>query len=464
MIIVLRLYICLGLFLGVPPIHAAQAQVEPTPTDRAAVHRAMVNLTLNATSGATLPLVFTPNVFDHLWQAWDHRKIADLRIASLSQREKRKLVFDHYGLLENPNNPLLPLGFVTRNGFLSMNCLACHSGSILGQNIIGLPNRNIDLNALFNDLAKLHPIPGLFLTQLAFNFGPERGLVVSPGIESTALNLRDLNMNLKVLPNNLGRFQNSVVNAPAWWNIEFKTHIFADAVLPITPRVFVPNMTTILDSGPAFKSAESSVSDAFVLAKSTKPPKFPGKIDSVKAQNGKAVFETNCAKCHGQYEIDGKILDYPNKIVRINIVETDPERAFPSDSLASYAGLLNFLKLSWIGEDFKSKIPKLSGYIAPPLLGIWATAPYLHNGSVPTLWELLNSAKRPKIWRASESSSDYDLEKVGIKYQELKINSEPTNSHVYDTSKKGRGSYGHRFPDKLTQSEKIEVLEFLKCL
>ncbi len=88
---------------------------------------------------------------------------------------------------------------------LAMNCLACHAGQNQDQNIIGLPNRNIDLKGLFHDLAKIHPSSGLFFNELALNFGPERGLVVSPGIEAAAFKWRDTNMNLQLKTNNLGK-------------------------------------------------------------------------------------------------------------------------------------------------------------------------------------------------------------------------------------------------------------------
>src|SRR5256885_8025425 len=48
------------------------------------------------------------------------------------------------------------------------------------------------------------------------------------------------------------------------------------------------------------------------------------------------------------------------------------------------------------------------GYIAPPLDGIWATAPFFHNGSVPTLEGVLDSTKRPAKWTRSFVSTDYD--------------------------------------------------------
>src|SRR3954466_7506420 len=51
-------------------------------------------------------------------------------------------------------------------------------------------------------------------------------------------------------------------------------------------------------------------------------------------------------------------------------------------------------------------------YVAPPLAGVWATAPYLHNGSVPTLWHLMHPAERPTAFDVGGHA--LDLVKVGI--------------------------------------------------
>src|SRR6202011_4209787 len=88
---------------------------------------------------------------------------------------------------------------------------------------------------------------------------------------------------------------------------------------------------------------------------------------------------------------------------------------------------------------------------APPLDGIWATAPYLHNASVPTLYQVLNSKARPKIFtRSFRTDLDaYDAEKVGWKIEVLDKAPDATKMtpiefrKIYDTSKSGRGNGGH---------------------
>ena len=101
------------------------------------------------------------------------------------------------------------------------------------------------------------------------------------------------------------------------------------------------------------------------------------------------------------------------------------------------------------------------GYIAPPLDGIWATAPYFHNGSVPTINDVLNSSQRPGFWRRSFRSDDYDTEKVGWNYT---LETTQQDQNTYNTKLKGYGNGGHTFGDDLSESEREAVIEYLKTL
>ena len=102
------------------------------------------------------------------------------------------------------------------------------------------------------------------------------------------------------------------------------------------------------------------------------------------------------------------------------------------------------------------------GYVAPPLDGIWATAPYLHNGSVPTLDDLLKSSQRPAKWsRTFDNTADYDAVKIGWKY---KVETTKSNTKTYDTTQLGYGNQGHIYGDKLTAEERKAVIEYLKTI
>ena len=93
--------------------------------------------------------------------------------------------------------------------------------------------------------------------------------------------------------------------------------------------------------------------------------------------------------------------------------------------------------------------------------GIWATAPYLHNGSVPTLEDVLNSEQRPTFWERGFNSTDLDFDKVGWNYTER---SSADSKTVYDTTLPGYGNQGHIYGDRLSAEERRDLIEYLKTL
>jgi len=96
-------------------------------------------------------------------------------------------------------------------------------------------------------------------------------------------------------------------------------------------------------------------------------------------------------------------------------------------------------------------------YKARPLNGIWATAPYLHNGSVPTLWDLLTPENaRPPVFYVG--GHEFDLVKVGL------VAKEAPGMFRFDTSQKGNWNNGHKFGTELPVDQKKDLLEFLKTL
>ncbi|MDO9452944.1 MAG: di-heme-cytochrome C peroxidase [Stagnimonas sp.] len=103
---------------------------------------------------------------------------------------------------------------------------------------------------------------------------------------------------------------------------------------------------------------------------------------------------------------------------------------------------------------------KWLAYRARPLNGIWSTAPYLHSGSVPTLYDvLLPEAQRPKtFWTGTEQ---FDPARVGY----LTGQSAPGNSFLMDTGIDGNRNTGHNFPKEgLSDAERKALVEYLKTL
>jgi hypothetical protein len=102
----------------------------------------------------------------------------------------------------------------------------------------------------------------------------------------------------------------------------------------------------------------------------------------------------------------------------------------------------------------------LNGYVASFLDGIWLRSPYLHNGSVPTLRDLLEPVEqRPRVFYRG-----YDLldgEKVG--FVTTGADAERVGTR-YDVSEKGGGNQGHTYGTTLTPEEKDALVEYLKTL
>ena len=108
-------------------------------------------------------------------------------------------------------------------------------------------------------------------------------------------------------------------------------------------------------------------------------------------------------------------------------------------------------------------------YQAPPLRGVWATAPYLHNGSVPTLYNLLKSSTRPARFLRPPSTdfAHYDRDHVGWTFEPVEsprsLGAEQKR-FFFDSSRFGLGNGGHTFGDKLTEGQTMDVIEYLKTL
>jgi len=195
-------------------------------------------------------------------------------------------------------------------------------------------------------------------------------------------------------------------------------------------------------------------------------PEFPaaGKIDTAKAAQGKELFLHYCSDCHGFKDADGYNYDTRRfsqlgRTVALADIGTDPGRwASYTQNFAAEQNLL-YAGYPWRFNRFH----KTDGYANHPLDGIWARSPYLHNGSVPTLRDLLEpSAKRPKLWY--RGSDEFDPAKVGYRTD---AQAPGSNLFVYDTSKAGNANTGHegyRYGTDLPDAAKDALVEYMKTL
>jgi hypothetical protein len=201
--------------------------------------------------------------------------------------------------------------------------------------------------------------------------------------------------------------------------------------------------------------------DVRAFITSVEPPKYPFAIDGALAASGQKVFEASCSGCHGTY---GDKPTYPNLLIPLEVIATDAAiLAVGYDK----GPLVDWLNGSVYGTD-APYVPG-EGYVAPPLDGIWATAPFLHNGSVPTVAALLDSQSRPDFWSRTFDDTDYDQKALGWNHQVLAAGQAAEGDPkkralIYDTKLPGYANVGHNFGDELTAAQRTAVIEYLKTL
>ena len=184
--------------------------------------------------------------------------------------------------------------------------------------------------------------------------------------------------------------------------------------------------------------------------KQLQSPPFPFEIDQDLAQQGQTIFSSQCASCHA---LGG---DRTGQVISLEELGTDPNRANHWNQEAADAFNRFAPNFPWAFQSFRDT----DGYSALSLEGIWARAPYLHNGSVPSLKTLLDSpAQRPDVFYRGVDL--YDSEAVG--FLSTGSQAEATGFKV-KTDITGNSNQGHEFGTELSANEKRSLLEYLKTL
>jgi hypothetical protein len=180
------------------------------------------------------------------------------------------------------------------------------------------------------------------------------------------------------------------------------------------------------------------------------PPRYPFAIDPARSARGKAIFEQQCAQCHS---FGGNKTGTVEPLASVN---TDPYRL----NSYTYIFCINQANLYPDSQYRFTHFSKTNGYANQPLDGIWARAPYLHNGSVPTLMDLLGDPpSRPKQF--ARGYDVYDQQKVGFVSDTSEARAAGT---PYDTTIPGNGNGGHLWGTSLAADQKRDLVEFMKTL
>lgn len=356
---------------------------------------------------AFVPPAWSVDAYENAWKYWQPKP--DQAPANYDQAFR-----EHYGLHAAPfENGRYPMGLRPGpNGKgLALDCMSCHGGSLLGKSYIGLGNASLDLQALFEDMNAAAGRP----EKLPHMVANVRGTNEAFGMTEFLLALRNPDLSLRKVPQP-GQLRDVVCeDVPAWWHLKRKKTMYHTG--STDARSVRSLMQFMLAGNPlaAFENEEAVFRDIQAYLLSLDSPKYPFPVNEKLAAQGRELFGKHCVKCHGTYGPDGK---YPSRIVAHEDVGTDATRL--SGLSPRYFDLYN---ASWFAQEKPAgyKATKPAGYQAPPLDGVWATAPYFHNGSVPTLYDVLNSKTRPKIFTRSFSTDKaaYDEKKVGWKVELL---------------------------------------------
>ncbi len=171
------------------------------------------------------------------------------------------------------------------------------------------------------------------------------------------------------------------------------------------------------------------------------------------------IFARDCASCHdprGQFT---------SKVIPIAQIGTDPERMRSWPKAAAEEANRRVKELAIERPPMIEREPY--GYLSPPLDGLWMRAPYLHNGSVPTLRDLLNPPnERPQTFHCGYDV--YDPNKVGFQEPAPRpvgpSGKMEQRYFLYDTRRRGDGNGGHLYGTGLPPAQKEQLLEYLRTL
>lgn len=373
----------------------------------------------------------------------------------------RRAVAERFGL-HAPSYPNggLPMGLRPAGpaGGVQVDCLLCHGGSIGGTSVVGLGNTQLDAERVFRELTAAD---GIRQPPVLFTVNTARGTVNAGQMSAVLLAMRNRDLSVRRFPLPLAS-KFSELDTPAWWLLKKKKTMYYDGRTDArSVRTLMQFMLAEL-TREEFEALEPTFRDIRAFLLSLEPPRYPFEIDGGRSERGRVVFERECARCHGTY---GAEPTYPSRVVELDVIGTDPVRA-----LAPSKALIDHYNGSWFGAEYPAA-GEMVGYQAPPLDGIWATAPYLHNGSVPTLAHLLDSGSRPDrfLRPASTGFEHYDRERVGWRAEEIAACEGPPPGseearRYFDSTRFGLDNGGHGFGDGIAPDERRDLIEYLKSL
>ncbi len=394
---------------------------------------------------------------------------------------------------------------------ITVSCYACHATELFGTVVVGLTNRRTRANEFFHLASTFFPLltptmyQGLTDASTADMVLYERAQANLSAVGGRIPEAHGLDTSLAQVGLSLARrapdawatrdaqweasprasaLDELVADSkPAvWWTLRYKTAWLADGSIVSGNPVFTNFLWNEIGRGTDLRELDGwfgengrLVDELTVAVFNTPPPRwrqvlpdYP--IDPAAAERGELVFLASCAGCHGEYDkgwsegLTGEealttvAVRYAAQTAAVD-VGTDPQRAA---GMSDFAEALNALELSQV---MNTVVTVQEGYVPPPLDGIWARFPYLHNGSVPTLCALLSPVEeRPArfvVGAPDDPATDFDAACVGIPDVPPEAwLAEPRN--VVDTAIAGLGNGGHE--TVVSGDDRGDLIEYLKTL
>lgn len=416
-----------------------------------------------------------------------------------------------FGFIQEPG-ATMPIGFSIRRRFIdftSINCGVCHTGTVRETAdsapviIPAMPAITVDLIAFFKFLFDCAWDPRFNAKEIlaamdqAEISGPLDGLIYTLVVPILRIALLDLNIKDKFLfeshyprmgPGRVNTFDTFKFDQFAYYYRDHNQEIYPDEIYGLAdfPSVWnqkarkgmqlhwdgnndsVRERNFSAAIGAATTPPDMAIGSLFRIQKwlgNLPPPPYPFAIDQTQANEGEAIYRKLCFDCH---DFSGKRV---GEVTVLEEIGTDRHR------LDSYTQFLLEAQQDYTKGYFWAftHFTKTHGYANHPLDGIWARAPYLHNGSVATMWDLLTPAEeRPQAF--TRGGDVYDQANMGFVHEVLTgslesgYTREDGSSYtgvefVLDTNIRANGDQGHTGPDygtELSDDQKRALIEYFK--
>ncbi len=367
-----------------------------------------------------------------------------------------------------------------------LGCVVCHSGRAAGRLVIGLGNKRID-TAATGRLTEWLSLP--YLWTISFRPDPERRLIEQTMAFARVLqNPRWANVTEGQVPfgviqrwfyEQAGRpmplgMPAAGVKAPHLWGYgeKRKAGLFCDGLGDGAEPGWAAMVELAAGQMPeTVRSYRSRLDHVEELIEKLLPPVYPFAIDAELAWRGQAVYQRECSRCHGGYhkDLQGLPVFQAPRWIDWNLVQTDPYR------LESLTPEFRSLVASNTLSDLIRGRAMPPGYFAPRLEGVWSRFPYLHNASTPSLRALLTPPdRRPYVFSLLDAGERHRFDPVtvgltipepdGVEHFGLRRLAAWGARHVFDVRRPGHSNRGHAFGLDLTETQRTNLIEYLKTL